>query len=253
MVPIGSPLEASYRKATHRRYVCDVPTSQLQFHSLMAAWVGTLRTYRDRGTNAARHELANWFASTAPTTVADVLGLAPSAPWLDGNPLEATFPWIDRSPQGALADRRHVMDKEARENGLDAWNLADGWRSFGPVSDRLVDLELTRLACTHDSIANNGFDRATGTILGRVRVSGDALMVLPVGGWHRTAALLALGASTIPMQFSPTVPVVRRHEVAWWPNVANGLFTVDQALAVFDHQFVYLADGATQSQTIHTY
>jgi hypothetical protein len=176
--------------------------------------------------------------------VGDVVGLPATTPFLAGDPLTSTYPWSDKSPNQARAERQYIMTTEARENGFDTWDLRDGWRSFGPVSDRLIDLELNRLTRTYDSIAHHGFDASAGVMLGRVRLWGDDILVSPFHGWHRTAVLLTLGAQSIPMRFSHHEPVVRRNEVALWPNVVNGLFTVDEALQVFDRHFVALSlDG----------
>lgn len=256
VVAVGWPLEVQYRTVSRNNYLCDLPVSLLQHTDLVMTWVETLRIHNDRGAQAARHHLAEWFSATAPTTVADVMDLAATTPYLAGDPATATFPWSDRSPWQVREDRRGCMTTEAGENGVASWDLADGWRSFGPASDRLLDLELGRLTRTYDSISRNGFDQSHGTLLGRVFQRDDDIVVMPFHGWHRIAALLTLGADTLPMRFSRQEPVVRRSDAAWWPNVVNGLFTVDQARHVFDRHFLVMsldAECYRDLGPIHTY
>lgn len=173
VIPIGSPVEAAYYRNADRHYICDVPVGSVQFTDLVATWVETLQRYRDEGTDAARQHLGAWFTSTAPHTVADVVGLEPTTPYLRGDPLTTTYPWSDRSPAEALADRRRVMTTEAGANGFPSWDLADGWRSFGPASEALVHLEVGRLTGIYDSVVRHGFDHRKGVILGRVRIADD--------------------------------------------------------------------------------
>lgn len=256
VVAVDSPLEVQYRTVSRNHYLCDVPVSSLQHTDLVMTWVETLRIHNDHGAQAARHHLADWFSATAPATVGDVLGLPATTPYLAGDPVTATFPWSDRSPHEVLQDRHICMTTEAAENGLSSWDLADGWRSFGPATDRLVDLELNRLTRTYDSISRNGFDQSHGTLLGRVFQRDDDIVIMPFHGWHRIACLLTLGAHTLPMRFSRQEPVVRRSDAAWWPNVVNGLFTVDQARHVFDRHFLVMsldAESYRDIGPIHTY
>lgn len=256
VIPVMSPLEVQYRTSSRPHYMCDVPVSSLQHSDLVATWVAALQLYGEHGVPAARQHLADWFSTTAPSTVGDVMGLAATTPYLAGDPVTATFPWSDRSPQQVRQDRHSCMTTEAVENGLKSWDLADGWRSFGPASDRMLDLEMGRLTRTYDSISRNGFNQTHGTLLGRVFQWDDDILIMPFHGWHRIAALLTLGWKTVPMRFSRQEPVVRRSDAMWWPNVANGLFSTDQALHVFDRHFVALSlDASTTRATgpIHTY
>lgn len=256
VVEVDSPLEVQYRTVSRNHYLCDVPISSLQHTDLVMVWVATLRIHNDHGAPAARQYLDDWFSAMAPRTVGDVLGLPATTPYLAGHPVTATYPWSDRSPREARQDRHVCMTTEAAENGLASWNLADGWRSFGPASDRLLDLELGRLIRTYDSISRNGFDQSHSTLLGRVFQRDDDIVIMPFHGWHRIACLLTLGAQTLPMRFSREEPVVRRSEAAWWPNVVNGLFTVHQARHVFDRHFLVMSldtESYRDLGPIHTY
>jgi len=68
----------------------------------------------------------------------------------------------------------------------------------------------------------------------QILAAGDSWAALVSDGKHRTTALGAVGAKDLLVSIPSRYPVVRREDVASWPAVCSGLYTVEQALEVFD-------------------
>lgn len=123
------------------------------------------------------------------------------------------------------------------ENGLDHTH---GRQHYGPVSERKVGLEASRLDSILLSIKQHGYKEEYGFPRGYLleHDQKDDLKFLVVGGQHRAAAMVALQFDPVPVMFQPNYPrIIRRSDVADWPQVASGLFEADSALLVFDAYF----------------
>lgn len=238
-----SPLAAIYA-SPFDRFVVDVPIDMIVPTRMMRAWCEVLRAYETRGEAAGRDVLRAYFANLQPVDVAEYLRLSARLAWRREHPLSYVYPWEETLPQVRMEERIRLMRAEAEQNGLH-WQASDGWKGFGPVSERLLDMELGRLTRTFDSIRQRGFEEDQGQLLGRVFCAGNTQMVQPQLGWHRMAACLAVGMTTVPMMFDRRHPVVRREDAHDWPQVRRGLFSFEEAVQVFDDRFA--ASGGERS------
>lgn len=183
--------------------------------------------------------LAPYYTRVRPPHAADWLGLGPDAPaeLLAAPPWGAVFPWRARSvasyrqayEDAALAENRAV----GREVGI-----SDGWLFCGPVSDEKMGIEAERILFVLRRIAEGGYQRHDGhdgdvRATALVNDSGDWRWLITAGN-HRASAAAALGLAAIPVRVNL---VISRADVAHWRQVAQGLFTPAQALAVFDRFF----------------
>ena len=239
------PIAAAYL-ADGRAFVIDVPMERcrrgwgaISFALGPGSLDPIVRTARahisDNGTAFEGSPLWRYYEHFQPNSAAAVLGLDTSFPFVEMPPLAARLPWSLTVSIDALRD---LIGRENRGHGVDL-DAEHGWYGFGPVSSQKGRLETTRLARVCDSIRAHGFrrrDNMDGDIRGTVLI-GDRTWVCWIGsGHHRIAALSALGYGHVPIRFMSGGfgPLVRRADVAAWPQVRNGLYTRDQALAVFD-------------------
>ena len=108
-----------------------------------------------------------------------------------------------------------------------------------PVSFEGVRIRLTRLL---KSIQKNGYyrhDGYNGDIGGYILVKDGKFVVMIITGQHRIAVLAALDFQTIAVRIGhlSNLTVVRREEVHSWPGVQSSVFTIEEALQVFDRIF----------------
>ena len=193
---------------------------------------------RDNRTTYEGSPLARYYEHFQPRSAAEVLGLPAILPFTEMPPLAAQLPW---SVTVSLDARHALIRKENRGHGakLDAEH---GWFGFGPVSTQKGRLEMTRLGRVCDSIREHGY-RRRDTMDGDIRASiliGNRDWVCWIGsGHHRIAALSALGYTQVPIRLlsGGYRPLIRRTDVDAWPQVRSGLYSRDQALAVFDRIF----------------
>lgn len=180
--------------------------------------------------------LCAYYENVQPKSAAEALGLAPhdSAALTSAPPLEFVFPWSHFSPNEA----HQLWLSGSYLDSLSNFRLPTTpheWKCWGPVSSALGELEFQRLISIYASIKRSGYrrsDRADGDIGGTLLTEDEDSCILISPGHHRIAALTALGIDQVPVRLSG--PVVRRTDVRNWPNVRNGTFTEDTALAVFD-------------------
>ncbi|WP_143962366.1 ParB N-terminal domain-containing protein [Litoribacter populi] len=108
----------------------------------------------------------------------------------------------------------------------------------GPVTKSFGKVTFQRFTGLYDSIKENGFEpeKMGGHITGKLYVrDGSDYRVAVSGGKHRMTVLQALGFTNVPIQLSTIV--VKREDVKYWPNVRNGNYTEEEALAYFDRIF----------------
>lgn len=230
-----SPLEALY-SSTSDRFVVDVPVDMIVPTRMMLAWIAVLKAYEAHGEAQARALLHGYFTYLQPVNVAQYLKLPARKEWHHGHPLSYVYPWEDMLPREKMDFRIHLMRHEAGRNGLQ-WQASDGWKGFGPVSERLIDMELGRLTRIYDSIKQHGLDDRHGHVLGTLFCAGNFQMVQPRRGWHRVAVCMMVGLTSIPIMFDRRHVVVRLEDAEFWPNVRRGLFSLDEAVKIFDERF----------------
>lgn len=143
-------------------------------------------------------------------------------------------PWLRDGPEERLRSMERIMREEGREHGGVRLKASEGHGFQGPVSARKGELEYQRLRRVLKSIQSQGYDRQYGDVHVQVLRRGNDHRFRIVHGHHRVAVMSALGHEAFV-----AVPrfVVCREEVASWPWVQRGPWTVNSALRYFDHHF----------------
>jgi hypothetical protein len=121
------------------------------------------------------------------------------------------------------------MKKPSGEKGL---GLDQGESYYGPVSDKKRSLEMQRLSKVHSSIRRHGYktSRFSSGIDGTIFRHGNNAVFLIQGGKHRAAALVAMGATHVPVQFVMTMPrIVQASDAPHFAMVKAG--RMDPSLA----------------------
>jgi hypothetical protein len=114
-----------------------------------------------------------------------------------------------------------------------------GDKYFGPAHPDLGQVSFVRLTRAYESIRSRGYDRRLGDVNMALLRRGPELKFLKWGGGtHRTAAMAALGHTTIPATFSQhRAAVLDVADVDYWPNVRSGLWSREAAMRYVDHLF----------------
>lgn len=201
----------------------------------------TLKQYNQKKHAFTHSKLNRYYAEFQPKTMADVLKL--ESPILKNYPAMATvMPWSYATPEQRMkrfcieGSQSRLLAKEAVQHGL---NSAEnyGCQFFGPISADHGELEFKRLTSVNNNIVNDGYAPSKhGHLHGEFLIDGDNWVWVAIGGKHRFSVLSALEFEKIPVaRLSRWAALfIRRNEVAYWPNVRNGLFTEEEALSVFD-------------------
>jgi hypothetical protein len=156
--------------------------------------------------------------------------------------MATVMPWSYSSPEQRMArfciegSHSRLLSTEAQKHGL---NPAEnyGCQFFGPISTDHGELEFLRLTSVNNKIIKEGYAPSKhGHIHGEFLIDGNDWIWIAIGGKHRFSVLSALDVDTIPVaKLSRWATLfVRRSEVEFWPNVRSGLFTVEEALSIFD-------------------
>lgn len=191
--------------------------------------------YGDKKLEKIESILKSYYRLVNPSNAMDVFGLkntksealnfpywAVVMPW----DFETQIQWQTRVEKSVLFENK-VMGK--------ALTIEHGWAWMGPTSDEKANIEARRLHSVLTSIVNKGYQRsdaADGDIQAVVLINEDDEWVWQsVTGQHRAASIRALGFEQIPIRVER---IIRRSEVSYWPNVRRGLYTVDEALRIFD-------------------
>lgn len=181
--------------------------------------------------------LGRYYEIAQPTTGLERIGLSEidSQSGLYGIPPAACpAPWSSLSPTLALERFNRWTKKENAFHGISTDPLKAGTSLFGPVSAEKLALELKRIFNLRDSIIRLGYrrsDEPQGDINVLALVDDDRQSFFVVHGHHRVATLSALGYEKIVVRVKG---VIRSWEAERWPNVVNSLYTIDQALSVFN-------------------
>jgi hypothetical protein len=207
-------------------------------------WVAELRD-QDRHVHAAGRAtslLQRYFASFQPRDALEALaGFEPDAPCglTDLGPdLFWVTPWCAWTPQEMAGAVRDWVARGAREHGLTDFDPdRDGSPYHGPTSRRHAEVESRRLRQATTALRGNGYDRRRGdSLFYLVRRGREQVAVKFGGGYHRTAAMTAIGAATVPAQLRPPL-AVDVDDVDDWPQVRSGLWSRRAAVRYVDHLF----------------
>ncbi len=203
-----------------------------------------LKLYASHGEKALKDKLHHYYSGNICLTIADVWGLKNDK--LSAMPaMSVVMPWSKECPEVKISriaiasGRGGFLSREAADLGLNPESNY-GWQFFGPASSALVDLECNRLISVYESIRREGYRPSrNGHIHGYVLTDGYEKKVVIVGGKHRYAALTALGYSDIRVLIkSKVTPLcVSSEEKLKWPQVKHGLYSIDDAVSIFNRQF----------------
>jgi hypothetical protein len=185
--------------------------------------------------------LQRYYDKWRPASAAEALIDPDSAPaaFRELHPcLMYLFPWNALTQEQILQGIRQWSLKDYREYGLDDYDFdKSGFKHHGPVDSRLGEIEWQRLVRVAESVQRQGFRRELGQIrVILIKRGHDARFMVNGGGLHRTAAMRALGETSVPATFMhPWIVDVK--DVEKWPRVRQGMWPVEQAKRYIDHLF----------------
>lgn len=249
-----SPLEVLTFRSDHRvQYLISIPVNKVRGSRLLDTWVEVMQLMAKECSDQPVEQrssfvrLKKYFDENQPRTVAERLGLtaapisAAQSSYLNSPPLYAIFPWEAQLPDERYRAALKGIKMEFEDNSSFTYEPSDGWKGWGPASQRLITVEHQRLANIYHLIAENGFQGRHGKLEATIYRRGQEFMA-GLGrsdGWHRIAALAALGFPSIPFALdSQSVMIVDKADAKSWPHVQSGLFTLTQAKELFDKSFV---------------
>lgn len=226
--------------------VIDIPVNRCRSYLLgylpqEHPFCKTLKQYNTQPHTFENSNLSKYYETFKPKTMADVLKIKSKK--LEEYPAMATImPWSYSNPEQRIArfciegrDSK-LLSREGYKHGLDPVDNF-GCQFFGPISNDHGELEFNRLISVNNDIIKEGYAPSQhGHLHGEFLIDGADWVWIAIGGKHRFSVLSALDFDTIPVARRArwAALFVRRSEVAHWPNVRNGLFSVEEALSVFD-------------------
>jgi hypothetical protein len=147
-------------------------------------------------------------------------------------------PWSVQDVAGLDDSVRDWVGRGAHAHGIAGFNLAmDGTPYHGPVSARLGEVEVRRLHGVAKTLQRQGYDRHHGDSLFYLVRRGREFRAVKFGsGYHRTAAMSALGHEHIPARFRGP-HAVEVDDVDDWPQVRSGIWSRRAAVRYVDHLF----------------
>ncbi|MEE2025821.1 methyltransferase domain-containing protein [Alkalimonas mucilaginosa] len=197
-----------------------------------------------RPINYREAPLYQYYQSCQPTCFGDLwqqLGYTADIGVLSQMPLDryvSWLPWFDSSD--SIEDMQAGQSKAA---------LIPDWDShaFGPQSDAQVLAELKRLRNLVMVISQEGYTpelKPDGYIRGYILKHQQDARFVVTAGQHRLAVMAALGFKSAMIKFQPGYErVIDSSEVQSWPLVKSGVYTEEQALAIFHGVFEATGSG----------
>lgn len=229
------PLAAVYLRGTPDFFV---PVSTFRNYTLFGfgskgfdAWQETARQLAaEPDTPVGDTVLARFSKAFRPETAAERLFSSPRADVPESSPLwdiktlefRPFWPWspeVRPWPAQVPADLR----------------LAN----HGPLGDRILQLEVWRLKRLVASLKADGYrPPPTDTIRGVFLMLGNETRFIIWGGFHRVAALAALGHDEIPVQLAGGLHrLMSLDQLHTWPLVRQGVFSPDLADLLVERLF----------------
>jgi len=163
-------------------------------------------------------------------------------------PRDAFEVLFDKAPSDYLHEHDGMWRKpwETTEVPIQGDGARDRNQEWGPISDRKLKLEASRLDHLVKSISTRGYVAHAGEPFAfpvyqlLVDDSDSAIedYRLKISGSHRLAALVHLGWKEVPLAPNPCPPSeVRLSDVNKWPGVTTGKFSVAAAEHFFQLYF----------------
>lgn len=201
--------------------------------TLLAYQQGHCRSYQDS-------PLRRFYEIWQPANLAESLliePLAAGAGLLNLPPIPWLLPWSGGADWNRWIDRAQSQIARRTRRLGDAYAIS---RFCGPVSARYGELRLANLVKVYRSIRAGGY-RPASHIRANLLVRDGEGRALIADGNHRAAAVAAAGFNSVPVWFAGRdkegPAVVERGDCRSWPAVRAGVFSPDQALAIFDRVF----------------
>ena len=204
---------------------------------------------REDVTRVIEEVLSKYYEMVRPKSASEWLGLdlEENNKLTQAPPWGAVFPWRART----LTSYQQAYEKAAvKENKIlgTKFDITKGWLFCGPVSYEKIKIEAMRLTYVLKNISRNGYKRWNSSE-GDVRATAlineyDDWRWLITAGNHRASAASALGYTEIPIRVNL---IINRRHVKYWPHVLSGLFSIDNALKVFDNYFEGLTPPVTSN------
>ncbi|AQU84856.1 MULTISPECIES: hypothetical protein [unclassified Halomonas] len=152
-------------------------------------------------------------------------------------PHGSVFPWRARTQKSYQTQYEKAAINENISVGI-AEGISAGWLFCGPVRKEKLKAEALRMKNVFDSIQSKGYQRSDdddGDVKATALINDNQeWRWLITAGNHRASAAAGLGYESIPVRINL---IIRRCDVKYWPNVLSGLYTIEEALFVFDRVF----------------
>ncbi len=179
--------------------------------------------------------LQRFYESWRPETLARFVGVVADerAP-LSRPVIVGDMPWDPYRDIDQLLRERDVYELDRLAKFGRARNGRHGYDYFGPTSPALGEYRFKKHCRVAQSIVDEGFDPSVHIIDVQLFTGGSSSALLVRDGKHRTTALAAIGIQRVVVSLPSIYPVIRRQDASTWPGVVAGLYTVEQALEVFD-------------------
>jgi len=208
-------------------------------HPFVSALEGSekLKTEEEK-LNYLKNKLRTYYSNFQPKSASEALNVDieySNRELLNFPPYAMVLPWqsVSLESQKASIESSVIKENKPFDRNLD---IRSGWAWSGPVSDKKIEIESKRLLYVYSSIKEKGYlrsDKIDGDIIANIlhKNEGSPVVWQCTIGQHRCFSLTALGFDSIPCRVSN---IIRREDVNIWPNVKNGLFTVEESLKIFD-------------------
>lgn len=199
-----------------------------------------------------RDVLTHFYSLVRPKNPNEVLGLFSKKTELEVFPnWSVVMPWDFETP----AEWKQIVEQGVKSENLRHdcdFDIDFGWAWTGPTSHQKCNIETKRLLSVLNSIELQGYIRSSlpdGDIAVNILAkSSDEWVWQSVEAQHRAAVLAALGYREIPVRVRN---IIRRDDVFSWPNVARGIYSEEEALAIFDN--IYYANYSHVSSAWDAY
>lgn len=204
--------------------------------------------------HAAAEVLRRYYEMVVPRNAAEWLNLgSPHSSRLEHTPpWGAVFPWRARTQESYQQAYENAALSENKRVGQAA-GIAEGWLFCGPVSERKIMIESERIINVLRSMVRSGYTR-NNTPDGDIRATAlinddDEWRWLITAGNHRASAAAALDFEAIPVRINLAIS---RSDVKYWKHVQEGLYSIDEALSIFDTIFQAQPTSITSEWLNHT-
>lgn len=255
--PAVTPIDIVHFKIQNSRrlvgFVVDIPISKIMHSKLLETWVQVLKTWSKEDARLELYTrdsfkiLQMYYDDYQPKNTAEIHGIdyedhkltSVQKEYFSSKVYYSVQPWARHSPEEALRRRIKTMQIESKKHYGFAYKEQDGFKSYGPISERLLLSEYTRLIELFKTFSKTGFRDEFGYPTAYTFIDGNDYLIVPKHGWHRTAVMIALGYKDIPYVFrTKRIDVIDKSNMTTWRHVVEGRFSEEQALDVFERRFV---------------